>query len=338
MDILLAHETWFTERRPPFDWQFLTEPASIAALALTGFVSLVWILVARRAPRPELPFLAPLGFLTPWIPRLLAIHAGASLLSQAASGSYLAPALDLPHGFGGTALAALEAILGVWLVAGYRIRSAAALLVAAGPIGAIGYGLLPVLERVDLLGIALFLVILPPDDARPGGTVDPSHPRLPAALLGLRVLVGAALVVLAFTEKLIRPDLALAFLDDFPAFNIFHAIGIDIGDLAFVSLAGAVELLFGILVISGRLPQVAVIVAGIPFNATLFFLGSSELIGHLPIYGAMLALLVYGSDSRTADVVPWFPRRRRTAEAIGRLRAGRSAMAGSSRRVPEDGT
>ena len=37
------------------------------------------------------------------------------------------------------------------------------------------------------------------------------------------------------------------------------------------------------------------IVAGIPFNATLWFFGANELMGHLPIYGAMLVLLVYGS-------------------------------------------
>jgi hypothetical protein len=64
--------------------------------------------------------------------------------------------------------------------------------------------------------------------------------------------------------------------------------------------------LFGLLIVSGAMPQLAVIVAGIPFNATLFFLGASELIGHLPIYGAMLALLVYGSDPRTAPLVPSF--------------------------------
>jgi hypothetical protein len=52
------------------------------------------------------------------------------------------------------------------------------------------------------------------------------------------------------------------------------------------------------------LPQVTVIAAGIPFNATLFFLGPSELIGHLPVYGAMLALIVYGSDPSTAHLVP----------------------------------
>jgi hypothetical protein len=54
--------------------------------------------------------------------------------------------------------------------------------------------------------------------------------------------------------------------------------------------------LFGLLVISGALPQACVLIAGIPFNATLWFFGATELVGHLPIYGAMLVLLVYGSD------------------------------------------
>ena len=43
--------------------------------------------------------------------------------------------------------------------------------------------------------------------------------------------------------------------------------------------------------------------AGIPFNATLFFFGTNELVGHLPVYGAMLVLLVYGSDPRLRPAV-----------------------------------
>ena len=58
------------------------------------------------------------------------------------------------------------------------------------------------------------------------------------------------------------------------------------------------------------------IVAGIPFNATLFFLGSAELIGHLPIYGAMLALLVYGSSRELAPLVDAFPSPRTRRAAI----------------------
>ena len=124
-------------------------------------------------------------------------------------------------------------------------------------------------------------------------------------------MVGGSLILLAFTEKLARPDLALAFLDRFPAFNLLQTMGLRVSDPAFIRIAGAFELLFGLLILSGTMPQVVVIAAGIPFNATLFFLGTEELIGHLPIYGAMLALLVYGSNGDLAPVVDRFPRRAR---------------------------
>lgn len=53
-----------------------------------------------------------------------------------------------------------------------------------------------------------------------------------------------------------------------------------------------------------------------PFNATLFFLGRTELIGHLPIYGGPLALLVYGSAPRLArEVAALSPLRRRQLES-----------------------
>jgi hypothetical protein len=61
---------------------------------------------------------------------------------------------------------------------------------------------------------------------------------------------------------------------------------------------------------------VAVLVAGIPFNATLLLFGQTELLGHLPVYGVFLTLLVYGSHPGTAEAVRWLPtlRRRRPAE------------------------
>jgi hypothetical protein len=303
--VVLPHETWFTDARPPYDWSFALEPASLLLIAGAVVVAVAWRVVGHRLPSPELAFLRPLGRLSPWIPRLLAIHAGVSLLAQAARGTYLVPALDLPASPFGSALAIAEGVLGVWLIAGYRIRPAAAVLVAAGPLGMPFYGVVPILERVDLLGIALFLAFLPPEET-PGGAVKTTPERLAGPLFALRLLTGGALVILAFTEKLARPELALAFLDDYPAFNILRAVGLEVGDVTFVRIAGAIELLFGLLIISGSMPQLAVIAAGIPFNATLFFLGTSELIGHLPIYGAMLALLVYGSNPRTAPLVPLF--------------------------------
>ncbi|HXF36533.1 MAG TPA: hypothetical protein VNO17_05050 [Actinomycetota bacterium] len=304
---ILAHETWFTDERPPYDWAFARAGASLLLIGAAVAVAAVWRLLGRRVPRPELPFLGPLGALSPWVPRLLAIHAGVSLLAQAARATYLAPALHLPDGPLGAGLRILEGVLGVWLISGFRIRWAAFAVVASGPLGMPSYGVVPILERMDLLGIALFLALLPPGPDRWGAA--PAAPgAVGPAIVALRVLVGGALVVLAFTEKLARPELGLAFLERFPAFNLLRTLGLDVGDVAFVRIAGAVELLFGLLLISGTLPQLAVIAAGIPFNATLFFLGAEELIGHLPIYGAMLALLVYGSDRRLVAVVDAFPR------------------------------
>jgi uncharacterized membrane protein YphA (DoxX/SURF4 family) len=312
---MIAHEAWFTSARPPFDWSFVLELATLLAIGGAVVAAVVWLLVARLLPTPELPFLKPLGRLAPWVPRLLAIHAGVSLLAQSARGTYLAPSLELPAGGFGTALAIVEGLVGVWLITGYRIRPAAVLLVAAGPLGMLGFGVVPILERVDLLGVALFLVVLPPGDD-PGGAVRPQPETVARAMLALRVLVGTSLIVLAFTEKLARPALALDFLDRYPAFNVMRSLGLNVDDLTFIRFAGAVELLFGLLILIGVMPQLAVILAGIPFNATLFFLGASELIGHLPIYGAMLALLVYGSSSQLAPAVRWVPVGRDRGEPV----------------------
>lgn len=315
--LIFAHETWFTNHRPGYSWEFLTSPKTIVVVAAALLAAVIWRIVAYRITPPELPFLEPVSRLGPWLPRLLGIHAGVSLLAQAATGSYLAPSLGLPDGVTGTLLAVIEGSIGVWLIAGYRIRPAAILLVAAGPVGMLGYGIVPILERIDLLGIALYLSLLPPDDSRPGGRVEVGIAHITRAVFGLRILVGSALIILAFTEKLARPELALDFLDRYPAFNILATIGFDVADLTFVRIAGGIELLFGLLILSGALPQVAVIAAGIPFNATLFFLGASELIGHLPIYGAMLVLLVYGSDPRLAPAVRWLPGARRPHQPFG---------------------
>jgi hypothetical protein len=60
---------------------------------------------------------------------------------------------------------------------------------------------------------------------------------------------------------------------------------------------------------------VAVLVAAVPFNATLAMFGQTELVGHLPVYGVFLALLVYGSDTATYQLVRWLP-----TGVLGRLR------------------
>ena len=101
---------------------------------------------------------------------------------------------------------------------------------------------------------------------------------------------------------------------EFPALDVFASVGVHLTPDTFIAVAGAVELLFGLLVVSGAMPQVAALVAAVPFNATLALFGQTELVGHLPVYGVFLAMLAYGSSSRTAPLVAWLPRPDRLLE------------------------
>jgi len=154
------------------------------------------------------------------------------------------------------------------------------------------------------LAVAAFLLIVPAGRDR-NGAVDVSVASLRPALLVLRVGAGVALIVLAFSEKFTNP--AMATLEKCPSLDVFGLVGIDLAPTTFVVIAGAVELLFGLLVISGAFPQSVTLVALVPFNATLILCGQTEMVGHLPVYGVFLALLVYGSDPRTCTTVRCLP-------------------------------
>lgn len=305
---LPTHERWFVESQQGGDWSFFLSPLPLVLTAAVVAVALVWRRVALRFDRPELPFLAPLGRLVPWVPRLLGIHLGVALLALAATGAFMTPANDHLDGPGGKVLLLVEAALGIWLVTGWQLRSGAALVLMLAPALAMVAGWTALGECANLAAVAAFLVVVPPGpDAH--GAAHPSTAHLRWALLWLRLGVGTALIVLAFSEKLTNPAMAIDTLGHFPQLDVFGLVGIHVAPETFVAIAGAVELLFGLLVISGAFPQVAVLVAMVPFNATLLLFGQPEMVGHLPVYGVFLALLVYGSSVETARDVRWLPGR-----------------------------
>jgi uncharacterized membrane protein YphA (DoxX/SURF4 family) len=208
--------------------------------------------------------------------------------------------MDLHFNVIGVVLGAVMVVVAIGMVTGWNTREAAILLIAAGPLGMIEFGFWEVVKRIDMLGPALFVLITGPGrwsaDRELGRALEATRDQMRIAVWALKVAVGSALIVVAFAEKLTDPHRAVAFLHTRPEFNVLREAGLPIGDLAFVRIAGCVEVLFGLLVISGALPQIGVVIIGVPINATLFFYGTTELAGHLPIYGAMLVLLVYGSD------------------------------------------
>ena len=304
--VLPTHERWFVESQAAGDWSFFFSLLPLVLTAAVVVVAVVWRMIAMRFDEPELPFLAPLAALVPWIPRLLALHLGVALLALAATGAFITPSNDRLEGVGGNALLLVEAVLGIWLATGWQVRTAATLVLGLAPALAVVAGLTALGECANLAAVAAFLIVLPPGpDAH--GAAHPSRTQLRLALLWLRLGVGAALIVLAFTEKLTNPTMAIDTLERYPALDVFSLVGIGVSPETFVAIAGATELLFGLLVISGAFPQVAVLVAMVPFNATLLLFGQTEMVGHLPVYGVFLALLVYGSSVETAGAVRWLP-------------------------------
>ena len=294
----IAHETWFVDETP-MDWSFAFEAATLALLGLALVVTLAVRIAASRFPGVDVPFI---GGMAPYMPFAVRIHLAVSLVGLLSLGFYLSPAMDLEADAAGFALGAVMIAVAVTMVSGWHAREGAWLLVAAGPIGMLEFGVSAVIQRVDMLGLAVFVLLAGPGrwsadfELRRAG--DPSDHAQARAVWALRLAAGTALIAVAFVEKLANPDMALRFLAEHPHFNVAQELGIGMSDLEFTRLAGAVEVMFGLLIISGALPQAVVLIAGIPFNTTLYFFGNTELLGHLPIYATMLVLLVYGSDRR----------------------------------------
>lgn len=305
-----AHQTWFVHHPDayPLDWSQLTRPLVVAGLLAVVAVALAWRAVAVRVRTPELPQLHRAGRLAPWAPRLLALHLGASLLGLSLLRAVLDPSVVVPDGWGGMLLLVPQVVAGLLLVTGRHVVPAAAAVVAAGPVLLLLSESTSLLTCLVLVGIAAFLVLLPPEPDRDGrSTLDPA--RLAPALLALRLGTAGTLLALAVVEKLANPAMGRAMLDQEPGLNLLSPVGASAD--TFVLVAGLIEVLFALLVLSGAAPQVVALVAAVPFTASLALFGGTELVGHLPVYGVLLTLLVLGSEPRTAPLVRALPGRHR---------------------------
>jgi hypothetical protein len=322
MPTFFAHETWFDHHAYPTDWGFAAEKLTLAFLAVAVLATLAVRVLARVFPGVDVP---ALGRLAPFMPFAVRLHLAVSMLGLLSLGFYLSPAMDLQPDATGIVLGAVMAIVAISMATGWHARWGAGLLIAAGPLGMAEFGFWAVAQRIDLLGLAFFILCtgagrwsadVETGRAREAMLVDQAR-----AIWALRVAAGIALIVVAFAEKLATPEMAVQFLADHPELNVAQQVGIGMSDLEFARVAGGIEVLFGLLLISGALSQAAVLIAGIPFNATLWFFGANELMGHLPIYGAMLVLLVYGSHPQLRPAVSALlppgvhPRRTRPAAA-----------------------
>src|SRR5215218_2728343 len=202
MPLVFAHETWFTDGPFPLDWSFAAERMTLILLVAAAVATLAVRALARVLPGVDVPVLARL---VPWMPFAVRIHLAVSLLGLLSMGVYLSPAMDLQPDLGGIALGVTMAVVAIGMVTGWNARYAAALLVAAGPLGMLEFGVSPVLQRLDMLGLAVFVLFAGGGrwsaDAE-AGAPEASPVDLARAVWALRVGAGLALIVVAFCEKL----------------------------------------------------------------------------------------------------------------------------------------
>jgi uncharacterized membrane protein YphA (DoxX/SURF4 family) len=107
--------------------------------------------------------------------------------------------------------------------------------------------------------------------------------------------------MVAFTEKFANIPLAEAFLQEYPL-NFTQALGLPVPNEIFILIAGSVELIIGLWLTFGIFPREIVLLALVPINLTLTIFNWTELIGHLPIYGAMSVILIYVFNQETEQI------------------------------------
>jgi hypothetical protein len=314
---VILHERWFVDSTPfPVRWADAAEPGAIAAVAgaaaAFAVAAFLWRHTGRRPLVPG-PFRLgadadSLAVLYGAIPVILALHLSVTLFVSGVTLHLFAPNLALgdadavPISSLAGAIAALAQIgIGLALFYGALTRVAAAALAALWLAGAVGFGPVLLLEHAIVPGIALTLYITGRGPFSVDATLNPRLAlprlrRLPYAMTPLRIGTGVSLVTLAFTEKLWNLPLGLAFLERYPI-NFLLEWGIPLSDEAFLLAAGAVELLAGLLLVFNVYVRLGILVLWLPFNLTLAAFGWVELVGHLPIYGAMAVLAVWGWGS-----------------------------------------
>ncbi|KAF0242085.1 MAG: hypothetical protein FD180_4106 [Planctomycetota bacterium] len=309
-----AHEKWFctheriaeltAQARP--DVFTTINPTLSAVFALSGaaVVALLFLDLRLRRRRAGERLCRWLLGLRHAVAPALGITTGVVLVWAALHGEFFAHDLSLSSvepAWLVTALRGAQLLLGASLILGLATRWAAlALLVAFLPSVAL-FGFRSWVDYVDVVGVCLFLMIA----GRGAFSLDRAFGLRAEPLPGLdrwahpilRVFVGIDLLVLGVNDKFFNPNIAIAVTGDH---GLNFLAGAGVSDGVFVLLAAAVETSVGALIALGILARpVAAVLLGL-LTLTLFVFGPLELVGHLPIFAAALAILATGTGGKLA--------------------------------------
>ncbi len=297
--LVLAHTKWFASG--PIDSYITSEP-SIVYFSVLAVVVAIIVGIGIYINRFEM---SQLSFLKPKVPHsferaaaVFSMVAGAFFLISATQQYLFSPNLGIESGVP-LIFIIIQALIGLALLIGVYDRIAAGALVLLWVSSWFIVSPISVLENIWVLGVALFIMIMGNDYFRlvKVATCGAFMRKYESyAMPILRVGTGITLLVLGFSEKILRPEYGINFLNQH-SWNFMQQFGIPFSDYLFVLSAGSVEALFGLIFILGVVTRINALIVAIFFTIPLFILGPIELAGHMPHFAAVVLILFFGAGT-----------------------------------------
>ena len=308
-----AHEKWFYDSAAfPLRWDLFFAPLPLtffaAVIIATALAGVLW---RKRRYRDFIPGPELFGtddrrrrIVYAILPLIIGVHFAIPLIVDGAHTVLFAPNVRVP-GAWAYIFGVCETGIALAFFYGGFTRLAAVVLGVLWFAGIFVVGLEPMLENALFLGAAVFFFLAGRGplsiDRLMFPRLEPADRLMRHAVLPLRIGLGISLAVVAFTEKFANLPLATHFLEKYPL-NFTAALGLPMSNELFMLCAASVELGVGLFLAFGIFPREVILLAWLPFNLTLSVFNSTELVGHLPIYGIMALLMIWiPGDERNLD-------------------------------------
>src|SRR3989344_1748103 len=300
-NVALAHTRWFAQGELP---PYTTDEPTALYLAVWALIALIVVVAGAYLERKgmlQLSFLHPSrDHAFPRAAATFSMVAGAFFLIAGTHGYLFSPNLSIasriPY-----ALVVLQILIGIAFLFGIYARVAAIVLALLWTWGFVFAGALPIVENAWVLSTALFILIMGSDyfSLVPFRAFAHLTRRFhDYALPLLRLGVGVTLLVLGFSEKILRPEFGINFLSQYD-WNFMQLLGFEwYSDYLFTLSAGAVESLVGLIFILGVVTRLNALVLLVIFAIPMFILGPIELAGHLPHLAGVVLLLLFGGGNK----------------------------------------
>ena len=190
-----------------------------------------------------------------------------------------------------TILQGLQLVVGIMFITNVMPRIASMLLVGFCVGLGIKLGFVALLENAILLSLAVYFFIV----SSKSGSFTYAHFHKHAVEI-VRIGTGISLITLAFTEKLLYPELSLQFLSVHD-WNFMQGFFPWFTDNLFVLSTGFAELIFGILFLMGYITRITTVLIAIFFGlsvTTMLIQFNAWEVEDLVVYAAAILFVFFG--------------------------------------------